>query len=228
MLVYPSSVTWLVATASYPSKHFDMITEILPAQEHRAFIAALFFLLENGAIAFPTDTVYGLGVFAFQKEGVEHLYRVKNRPTSLAIPVLIDSLEKLEKVCSEVDPIARWLGNCFWPGPLTLVVPRHPDLPDALSQTPTIGVRVPDHPVALDLLRQTGPMAVTSANLSGYAETHTAQDVMAQLAGRIDLIIDGGRTPGGVPSTVVDTTTDPVTILREGPITEADIREALG
>ncbi len=119
------------------------------------------------------------------------------------------------------------LADRFWPGPLTLIVSRKPDLPDALSITPTIGVRVPDHPVALKLLRLAGPLAVTSANISGHENTNTAQEVLDQLGGRIHLVIDGGRTPGGVPSTVVDCTRPIPVILRAGPISMEDIQSAL-
>lgn len=205
-----------------------MKTQVLPANDAEAIPAALDVLLGDGVVAFPTDTVYGVGVLAFRPEGIERLYRVKERPHSLAIPVLIGSSNELEKVALDPGPIAVKLAERFWPGPLTLVVPRHPDLPDIISKTPTIGVRIPDHPVALALLRQAGPMAVTSANLSGEPEAHTAEEVMAQLGGRVAFILDGGRTPGGIPSTVVDTTTDPVSILREGPVSEADIKEVLG
>jgi L-threonylcarbamoyladenylate synthase len=205
-----------------------MKIQILPTGDPGAIPAVLAVLLEDGVVAFPTDTVYGLGALAFQPDGIERLYRVKERPRSLAIPVLIGSPDELGKVTLDPGPMAIKLAERFWPGPLTLVVPRHPHLPDAISQTPTIGVRIPDHRDALALLHQAGPMAVTSANLYGEAEAHTAQEVAAQLGGRVELILDGGRTPGGVPSTVVDTTTEPVRILREGPVSEAEIREILG
>jgi L-threonylcarbamoyladenylate synthase len=204
-----------------------MKTTILPTGDPGAIPTALDVLLGDGVVAFPTDTVYGVGALAFQPEGIERLYRVKKRPRSLAIPVLISSSDELEKVALNPGLIAIMLAEHFWPGPLTLIVPRNPNLPEAISQTPTIGVRIPDHPAALALLRHVGPMAVTSANLSGEPEAHTAEEVAAQLGGRIDFILDGGRTPGENSSTVVDTTTNPVSILREGPITEGDIREVL-
>jgi L-threonylcarbamoyladenylate synthase len=132
----------------------------------------------------------------------------------------LSSFEELTKVAIEINETAARLAKRYWPGPLTLVVARNPDLPDILAPLPTIGVRVPDHPVALSLLSQTGPLAVTSANLSGSSNARTAKEVMKQLRGRIHLILDGGRTPGGVPSTVADCTSlDPV-ILRPGPISE--------
>jgi L-threonylcarbamoyladenylate synthase len=115
----------------------------------------------------------------------------------------------------------------FWPGSLTLVVPKNPRLPAAVSSLPTVGVRMPDHALARRLLEQTGPMAVTSANLSGEPNALTAAHVLAQLSGRIELVLDGGRVPGGVPSTVVDCTAAVPQILREGPVTAADIASAV-
>jgi len=120
------------------------------------------------------------------------------------------------------------LATRFWPGPLTLVVPKHPDLPEAVSASQTVGVRVPDHPAARVLLRAAGPLAVTSANRSGEASPVTAKEVMEQLGGRIPLIIDGGRTPGGIPSTVVNCLGIEPVILREGPLTAGQVRQAAG
>jgi L-threonylcarbamoyladenylate synthase len=111
---------------------------------------------------------------------------------------------------------------------LTLVVPKHPSLPEAVSATATVGVRVPDHAAARRLLQAAGPMAVTSANRSGQPSPSSASEVLAQLGGRIALILDGGKTPGGVPSTVVDCVGAEPKILREGPVTQAEIRRSLG
>ena len=110
------------------------------------------------------------------------------------------------------------LASAHWPGALTLIVPRHPSLPADLSPLPTLGIRIPDHPAALALLQAAGPLAVTSANLSGQADTTTAKEVLAQLDGRVDLVLDGGKTPGGIPSTVVDLTGSEPRILRQGPV----------
>lgn len=200
-----------------------MQTEILSADHPSALQHAIDVLDHGGLVAFPTDTVYGLGAPAFSAESIERLYVAKGRNSTRAIAILLSSSEELTEVAIEVNNTATRLASLFWPGPLTLVVARNPDLPDILAPLPTIGVRVPDHPVALSLLSQTGPLAVTSANLSGSSNARTAQEVMKQLRGRIHLILDGGRTPGGVPSTVVDCTSlDPV-ILRPGPIPEGDI-----
>jgi tRNA threonylcarbamoyl adenosine modification protein (Sua5/YciO/YrdC/YwlC family) len=133
--------------------------------------------------------------------------------------VLIGDETDLAQVAGALSDLAARLARRFWPGPLTLVVPAHPALPANLSPLPTVGVRMPDHPVALALLRRTGPLAVTSANLSGQPSARTAGEVFAQLNGRIPLILDGGESPGGLPSTVVDCTGGKPVILRQGPIT---------
>jgi L-threonylcarbamoyladenylate synthase len=178
-------------------------------------------------VAFPTDTVYGLAALPAVAEYVERLYIVKGRNSERAIAVLIGSPADLPKVAVSPSQAALLLAKHFWPGPLTLIVPRHPDLPEVLSPMPTIGVRMPNHPLALALLRMVGPLAVTSANISGGKNTTSAQEVLAQLKGRVHLVVDGGRTPGGVPSTVVDCTTAEPAILRKGPISMEDLMEAL-
>ena len=123
--------------------------------------------------------------------------------------------------------MARRLAKRFWPGPITLIVWRKPNLPDEISPLSTVGVRVPDHPVTQALLTIAGPLAVTSANKSGDPIACTASEVLEGLGGSIDLILDGGRTPGGEPSTVVDCTRASPQILRDGPISEAEILEVL-
>ena len=204
-----------------------METVILPAQNDQAIQSALEILRNGGLVAFPTDTVYGVGALAFDSQAVESIYAAKDRPMEKAIPILIGSPEDLDKVTGEVPPIAAKLAARFWPGALTLVVPKHPDLPEAVSAVPTIGVRVPDHPVARALLTSAGPMAVTSANISGEPSPRTAGEGNRQLNGRIPLILDGGETPGGVPSTVVNCLGTKPVILREGPITLKDIQFVL-
>ena len=205
-----------------------MNTEILLAQDPLALPRAIEILQLGGLVAFPTDTVYGVGALAFDGAAVESIYAAKDRPVEKAIPVLIGDADDLAKVIAEVPEIALKLAARFWPGPLTLVVPKHPDLPEAVSTDATIGVRFPNHPVARALLRLAGPMAVTSANLSGQPGPSTAQEVFAQLGGRIALILDGGRTPGGVPSTVVDCVSPELQILRSGPISNSEILAVSG
>jgi len=205
-----------------------MKTEILSAQDPLALPRALEILKSSGLVAFPTDTVYGVGALAFDGAAVVSIYAAKDRPVGKAIPVLIGDADDMAKVSAKVPVIANKLAARFWPGPLTLVVLKNPDLPMAVSAGPTVGVRVPDHPVARSLLRLAGPMAVTSANLSGQPSPSTAQEVLVQLGGRIALILDGGKTPGGVASTVVDCVGAEPQVLRAGPISKSEIVAASG
>jgi len=205
-----------------------MQTEVISAEHKEALQIALVILHKGGLVAFPTDTVYGLGALAFNGAAVESIYLAKDRPIEKAIPVLIGDVTDLEKVSDDIPDDARALASRFWPGPLTVIVPKRPTLPGAVSATSTVGVRVPDHSVARELLRAAGPMAVTSANISGQPSPATAQEVFEQLDGRIELIIDGGRTPGGIPSTLVDCTGSEIKVLREGPISLEQILATLG
>jgi len=205
-----------------------MQTQLLPADQKESITAAVQALRAGELVAFPTDTVYGVGALVQDPQGIEQLYQVKGRSTEKAIPVLLGDPGELSQVALDVEAVALRLADTFWPGPLTLVVPKHPALPAVLSPYPTIGVRMPDHPVALRLLHRTGPLAVTSANLSEAENSTTAQAVVRQLAGRIALILDGGSTPGGQPSTVVDCTKTVLEILRQGPIKLEQILAALG
>ena len=203
-----------------------MQTQVLAASEPGAIPAAQERLGQGGVVAFPTDTVYGVGVAVQDAKGIARLYAIKGRDSAKAIPVLSASVEELEPVAL-ANAAAKKLADAFWPGPLTLVLPKQPGLPPELSALDTVGVRVPDHPVALALLRAVGPMAVTSANRSGGPDSLSAAEVVEQLGGRVDLVLDGGRTPGAQPSTVVDLSEDSPRILRQGPISEAEIQAIL-
>ncbi len=201
-----------------------MKTEIIPANEIQA---ALKILQNGGIVAFPTDTVYGLGALAFNNNAIESIYKAKNRPIEKAIPILIGDLSDFEKVADVIPNMALRFASRFWPGPLTCIVPKKQTLPLAVSATSTVAVRIPDHVDARALLRVAGPMAVTSANISGGQNPSTAQEVYDQLNGRIPLILDGGTTQGGIPSTLVDCTGELPMILREGPITLNELLSAL-
>lgn len=201
-----------------------MKTEILPASEIKT---ALHVLQSGGIVAFPTDTVYGLGALAFDNAAIESIYIAKDRPIEKAIPILIGGLSDLEKIADNIPDMALRFAARFWPGPLTCIVPKKPTLPPAVSATSTVAVRIPDHADALALLRAAGPMAVTSANISGQPSPSTAQEVYAQLNGRIPLILDGGKTPGGIPSTLVDCAGEKPIILREGPISLDELSSAV-
>jgi L-threonylcarbamoyladenylate synthase len=187
-------------------------------------------LLRSGqVVAFPTDTVYGVGADAFKPEAVAALYAVKNRPKNKAVPVLVSQVEDIARI-ARIVPIAAWeLVQRFWPGGLTLVLPRAERVPAVLTAGGnSVAVRCPDHPVPLDLMNAIGaPMAATSANLSGQASPTNAHQVLIQLAGRVPLIIDGGECPGGISSTVVDLSVTPPRLLRAGAIPAADLRNVL-
>jgi L-threonylcarbamoyladenylate synthase len=204
-----------------------MITEILAADAPNAITRALDVLHSGGLVAFPTDTVYGVGALVFDKKTVESIYAAKERPVEKAIPVLIGDQADLSKVAEVIPVSAAKLIARFWPGPLTVLVPKKPSLPEVVSATSTVGVRVPDHEVARALLRMAGPMAVTSANRSSQPSPTTAQEVLAQLEGRIALVLDGGKTHGGIPSTLVDCTGAEIQILREGPLSKESLLKAI-
>jgi L-threonylcarbamoyladenylate synthase len=204
-----------------------MKTEILSAATSENLSQALQVLKEGGMVAFPTDTVYGLGANAYHAQAIAKLYEAKGRSRENPIPILIANMQDLTRVSLSPPPMARRLAKRFWPGPITLIIWRKSNLPNEISPTSTVGVRVPDHHVAQALLTIAGPLAVTSANRSGDPIACTASEVFEGLGGSIDLILDGGRTPGGEPSTVVDCTRASPRILREGPISEAEIHEVL-
>ena len=177
-------------------------------------------LRERRLVAFPTDTVYGLGTLAFDGPTVLKLYEAKGRPPEKAIPILIADVSDLDQITIQAPEIAYRLMQQFWPGALTLVLPKHPRVPREVSSTATVAVRMPDLDLTRALLRLTGPLAVTSANRSSGLNPCTAQEVLAQLNKRIDAVLDGGATPGGVPSTVLDCTQTAPRVLREGAITD--------
>ena len=201
-----------------------MKTQIIPASEIQS---ALEILQSGGLVAFPTDTVYGLGALAFDNNAIESIYTAKDRPIEKAIPILIGDLIDLDQVAVDIPDMALHFAARFWPGPLTCIVPKKLTLPLAVSATATVAVRIPDHSDARALLRAAGPMAVTSANISGGASPSTAQEVYDQLKGRIPLILDGGKTQGGIPSTLVDCTGEKPVVLREGPISLSELMAAL-
>jgi tRNA threonylcarbamoyl adenosine modification protein (Sua5/YciO/YrdC/YwlC family) len=204
-----------------------MRTEVISAADPAALTLAQQVLSDGGLVAFPTDTVYGLGADVLNRAAVSKLYAVKGRSEEKAIPVLAASKGDLAQVAQPLPAMVVRLAERFWPGPLTLVVRRMPDLPPELSPYDTVAVRVPDHDLALALLRTAGPLAVTSANRSGGPSSMSAEEVLATLGGRFDLLLDGGSTPGGTPSTVVDCTQGELRILRAGPISEEDVIAAL-
>ena len=207
-----------------------MRTQILPATDTQALAHAVRLLRAGKVIAYPTDTVYGVGASGFNVRAIEQLYVVKDRPRDKAIPYLLASTADLSLVAREIPEAARVLAAKFWPGGLTLVVPATSRVPKILvAGGDSIAVRVPNQPTTRALIDAVGaPLATTSANLSGAPDPATAQEVLAQLNGRIPFILDGGATRGNVPSTVVDVTTDPPTVRRVGVISVEEIERVLG
>ena len=186
-------------------------------------------LQAGGVVALPTDTVYGIAVALSTPGGVERLFRLKRRPPEKGIALLLAASDQAATV-GEVTPAADALAAALWPGALTLVLRARPDanLPEMLAREGrTVGVRLPDHPAPRALAAAVGPLPTTSANRSGRPDALDAADVLAQLGEEVDLILDGGRTPGSRPSTVVDMTTDPPEILRAGAIDGRRVREVL-
>ncbi len=200
----------------------DLQTEILSIDDPNAIPLAMAALEADKLIVFPTDTLYGLAG-QINEICLQKIYAAKQRPEEKAIPVLVGSLEQLDQLASMVKSEAFALMHTYWPGPLTLVLPKKEGLPPSLSPYPGLAVRMPDHPFALNLLKQCGALAVTSANISGGPNPTTAEDVYAQLKGRVALILDGGKHPGGQASTIVDCQSQEPLLLREGPIPFEDI-----
>jgi L-threonylcarbamoyladenylate synthase len=184
----------------------------------------------GGLVAFPTETVYGLGALAGDREAVRSVFEAKGRPGTDPLIVHGADRRQLEPVVSDWPPAADQLARRFWPGPLTMVLPRTAALPPEVSSgRPTVAVRVPAHPVALALLGVTAaPVAAPSANRFGRISPTTAEHVLAELDGRIDLILDGGPTTLGLESSVVDLTGPVPELLRPGGVTLEDLRGELG
>jgi len=176
----------------------------------------------GGLIAFPTDTVHGLGCDPHNLAAVERVYAIKDRPDDLELNVLAAGIETLRRLVT-FNKTAETLAARFWPGPLSLVLPVGEDHMAVPRSGNTLMVRVPDHPIARDLLNQTGPLASTSANRHGKSPAKTAAEVAEQLGGEVDLIVEGD-SGGGVASTIIDCSQNPVRILRVGPISAEELR----
>jgi L-threonylcarbamoyladenylate synthase len=189
---------------------------------------AIEILKSGGIVAFPTDTVYGLGGDAFNSEVAERIYKVKQRPRSLPLPVLLADLTQVAAVVDSVPDIVRFLMKRFWPGGLTLVLPKAASIPEIISAgNDKVAIRIPKHIVPLALIHGLGtPIIGTSANISHKPSPLTAREVEQQLGSQIDLIVDMGRCPGGLESTVVDVTGGAPIILRQGIIPEDEIKRA--
>jgi L-threonylcarbamoyladenylate synthase len=184
-------------------------------------------LKQGGIVAYPTDTVYGVGAAINIEPAVARVYQIKERPHSRALPILLADKSQIADV-AEVVPLLAWrLADKFWPGALTMVLLKSESVPNIVTgEGKSVAVRIADHPVPIALVRGLGvPIAGTSANLSGSPSALTAEEALTQLGDRVDLIIDGGRCPGGRESTIIDLTRDIPLILRQGPISLEELKE---
>jgi L-threonylcarbamoyladenylate synthase len=187
-------------------------------------------LVSGGLVALPTETVYGLGANALDRDAVARIFAAKKRPSWDPVIVHVSTVVMAEGLASTISPAAQSLMHAFWPGPLTLLLPRGPSIPDEVTAgRPLVGLRLPAHPVALALIRHAGlPIAAPSANLFGHTSPTTAEHVLRDLDGRIDAILDAGPAHHGLESTVLDTTQSPMMIYRPGAITADQIQAVAG
>jgi L-threonylcarbamoyladenylate synthase len=180
-------------------------------------------------VVLPTDTVYGIGADAFDSGAVQSLLRAKNRGPDLPVGVLVGSWSTVDGLVLGVPPQARALIEAFWPGDLSIVLPHAPSLQWDLGQSRgTVMLRMPLHPVALELLRDVGPMAVSSANISGRPPASTAEEAQEQLGDSVAVYLDGGSSGDPVPSTMVDLTSGEPVVLREGAVSREAVAKVLG
>ncbi|MDP2966184.1 MAG: L-threonylcarbamoyladenylate synthase [Pelolinea sp.] len=205
-----------------------MKTCIIAQSDGSAIKETLNVIRSGGVVAVPTDTVYGIACSVGNSNAIHSLFQIKIRGCLKAIPVLIGDINQIDLVAKSLNENARKLAQSFWPGALTLIVAKNKSLPTILTIHPTVGVRIPDHGWLRAIILKTGPLAATSANISGETSPSTASQVLDQLNGRIELIIDGGECKGGISSTVVDCSGEEIKILREGGITPEQIQSALG
>jgi len=215
--------------------HLTVDPEHLDTAEARHAIAQAAEILRNGGlVALPTETVYGLGANALDAAAVARIFEAKQRPAwdpvIVHIAGPIQGNPMLEQLVGSVPPVARSLMEAFWPGPLTLLLPRSGAVPDVVTAgRPLVGIRMPAHPVAFELIRQAGvPVAAPSANVFGHISPTTAAHVLEDLDGRIDAILDAGPTHHGVESTVLDPGQSPMMIYRPGAVTAQQIRAVAG
>ena len=201
-----------------------MKTVTLQPSEPGAIAQAALLLREGHLVVFPTDTLYGVGADPFSPDALARLYEAKGRSAEKGIPILLADLADLEKVVHASPAPTQRLIERFWPGPLTLVLPRQPGLPSIISPNENIAVRIPENEVARAVIRAAGgAVATSSANRSGEPGARTAREALAALVGRVAAVVDGGAVEHGAASTIVDCTATPPRILRPGPLTAEDL-----
>ncbi len=205
-------------------------TEVYASEEFETAVDAAASVLRNGKIAaFPTETVYGLGACMTDEKAVLKIYEVKGRVSEKPLSILISSAEDMKLIAEEIPAKAQKLAETFWPGPMTIILKKKAEISDKITAgKETVGLRVPAHPVALEIVRRAGPLACPSANKSAGKEPKSAADVLADLDGKIDLLIDGGETEIQKPSTIIDLTVTPPKILRKGGLDISEIIKCIG
>ena len=204
---------------------FDCTTDAGRADAIRKAAAGV---REGRLVVLPTDTLYGIGADAFSPDAVRALLEAKGRGSDMPPPVLVPDVRTVDGLATEVPGYARALVEEFWPGPLTLVLRAQPSLLWDLGETGgTVALRMPDDPVALELLREVGPMAVSSANRTGNPASRTVVEAASQLGAAVEFYLDGGPVPGGLASTIVDCTRDEPVVLRVGALAESDIMDVV-
>ena len=211
------------------AQRFDLGNDGADPEELDAAIDAAALAIQRGRlVVIPTDTVYGVAADAFDPEAVVRLLEAKGRGRDMPPPVLVGSPGTLDALAADVRPYVRALCDAFWPGPLTVVCTEQSSLQWDLGDTRgTVAVRMPDHEAVRQLLDRTGPLAVSSANLTGRPAATDADEAMDMLGDRVAVVVDGGPTPGNVPSTIVDATGERPRLLRLGAISVAELDRAL-
>lgn len=204
---------------------FDCALEV---QRSRGITKAADAVAEGDLVVLPTDTVYGLGCDAFDAEAVAALLAAKGRGRAMPPPVLVPHVRTLDGIAAGITPQIRALAEAFWPGALTIITRAMPTLRWDLGDTNgTVALRMPLHPVALELLERTGPMAVSSANLTGHAAALTCREAQDMLGNSVAVYLDGGETGLGVASTIVDCTAPVPRVVRQGALTLEDLRSVV-
>jgi L-threonylcarbamoyladenylate synthase len=207
-----------------------MQTQLLDAKDPQAIQAAAQILKQGGLVGIPTETVYGLAANALDGAAVAKIFAAKGRPMDNPLIVHISDISQLDRLVQQVPESAKKLAERFWPGPLTMIMPKSDIIPDEVSAgLPTVAIRFPSHPVAKALIDAAGlPLAAPSANLSGHPSPTTAAHVMNDLSGKIEAVLDGGACGVGVESTVITLAANPPRLLRPGGITLEQLRDVLG
>ena len=195
----------------------------------KQIIKAVSILKNGGVVAYPTDTVYGLGACMMDTKAVDRIFQVKGRPKGMALPVLLADRLQIAEIVTSVSPAAKRLADEFFPGALTIILPKSAVVPDIITGGGrTVAFRIPNHPVPLSLIKGLGkPIVGTSANLSGHPSTLTAEEVRFQIGDKIDMVIDGGKCPGGIESTVIDLSGEKPVVRRQGAISIERLRQIL-